>query len=124
MWGILQVNDGTMLRIEGCQCLAGLTRLLRYTSWSHTRYKSSLVRCDFEMRAFHTSALATAAKMKMQVRTIKLNGSESDSKKNSQKNSKDNRPQSVAARLVDAAPPEIQPYMKLMRIDKPIGEQL
>lgn len=31
---------------------------------------------------------------------------------------------SIAAKLVNNASPKVQPYMKLMRIDKPIGEAL
>ena len=34
-----------------------------------------------------------------------------------------NKSYSIAARIVESSPKKIQPYMKLMRIDKPIGKQ-
>lgn len=35
-----------------------------------------------------------------------------------------NRNVSIAAKIVEKAPSKIQPYMKLMRIDKPIGKHM
>ena len=100
--------------------------MLRFRSWSHTRYKKILVPWDFRFRedpGIHTSAFA-AKHVCSKGRRIKIDESVWSSRKTSdkKKNLKDKKALGFAAKFVNSAKPEFQPYLKLMRIDKPIGK--
>ncbi|XP_011298854.1 4-hydroxybenzoate polyprenyltransferase, mitochondrial [Fopius arisanus] len=94
-----------MLMLKSCQKFPGLPNLLRTNPWRHSRYKSP------DITRVHTiSVLPTDLNHKSRI--------------NNGMNYQQKRSVSVAAKIVDLSPPKIQPYMKLMRIDKPIGSWL
>ncbi|XP_015127056.1 4-hydroxybenzoate polyprenyltransferase, mitochondrial [Diachasma alloeum] len=98
-----------MLILKSSKELHVFPNLLRTNPWRHSRYKA----LD-PFRHVHTAS----------VLPIDLHRKYSVNSPKNGLNYHQKRSLSLAARIVDLSPPKIQPYMKLMRIDKPIGSWL
>ncbi|XP_058794739.1 4-hydroxybenzoate polyprenyltransferase, mitochondrial [Phymastichus coffea] len=118
-----------MFIIEGCQRLICITRLLK--SCSHN-LKSCRKDDIYLYKKIHITAVNILNHENYESKTFKTNDSYKDillvycKKKNDLPKLfiHTNRQYSIATNIVEKAPSKFQPYMRLMRIDKPIGSWL
>ncbi|KAK0165229.1 hypothetical protein PV328_003764 [Microctonus aethiopoides] len=120
------------MMIVMCQSLPRLHQLLKMNLGRHTRYKRWKI---FNMKVYNctrihtTSFLCNNNELDKKFNGNNVHGRSNTSLEkciNSNKlmNLNQERHLSLAARIVESSPTNIQPYMKLMRIDKPIGSWL
>ena len=119
-----------MIVIGGCQRLTCATRILKSFSHNVRFYKKDDI---YIYRKIHTSAAINILSRKNyenEYRKSKQLGFETSLINIQRKNDlpgaicQTSRELSIASKIVDKAPLKIKPYMKLMRIDKPIGNYL
>ncbi|XP_057340108.1 4-hydroxybenzoate polyprenyltransferase, mitochondrial isoform X2 [Microplitis mediator] len=116
------------MMIESCHKLSGF-KLLKINYWSHTRRKYyrflnlDTCRCS----QINDSSVNNDVNIKHQrlyTSDIKFQSVNSLLLRQVRKTMKQDRQFSIAAKIVDSSPTNIRPYLKLMRIDKPIGSWL
>ncbi|KAH0558123.1 4-hydroxybenzoate polyprenyltransferase, mitochondrial [Cotesia glomerata] len=100
--------------IQSCHKIAGL-KLLKLNYWSHTRRKGS---------EFLKTGTCLCSKINNDKNYSNFSCQEENDFLKVKKSSVLVRELSVAAKLVDSSPSNVKPYLKLMRIDKPIGSWL
>lgn len=100
--------------IQSCHKIAGL-KLLKLNYWNHTRRKGS---------EFLKPGTCLCSKIINDKNYSNFSCHEENNFLKVKKSSVQVRELSVAAKLVDSSPSNVKPYLKLMRIDKPIGSWL
>ncbi|XP_043268177.1 4-hydroxybenzoate polyprenyltransferase, mitochondrial [Venturia canescens] len=110
-----------MLRLQNCRCLSESMSLLSLRSWSRSRFKNPMqarvtLHTTRQANVKYKIACTRVTKTSTIVNNHDVSPSECDLK--------ERQKISLAARLVYSLPQAVQPYMKLMRIDKPIGSWL
>lgn len=122
------------MMIVMCQSLPRLHQLLKMNLGRHTRYKRWKI---FNMKVYNCTRIHTTSFLcNNNELDKKFNGNNVHGRSNTgwylekcinsnkSMNLNQERHLSLAARIVESSPTNIQPYMKLMRIDKPIGSWL
>ncbi|CAD6228468.1 GSCOCG00012046001-RA-CDS [Cotesia congregata] len=100
--------------IQSCHKIAGL-KLLKLNYWSHTRRKET---------EFLKTGTCLCSKINNDKNYSNFSCQEENNFLKVKKSSVLVRELSVAAKLVENSPSNVKPYLKLMRIDKPIGSWL
>ncbi|XP_018315287.1 4-hydroxybenzoate polyprenyltransferase, mitochondrial isoform X2 [Mycetomoellerius zeteki] len=120
----------TMVVIKRCRWFTGVFRLLPQNTYSNFKLLNYTAMNFRPCTKVHTSSAIQYNKYKnemnpnVQRNTYSLSRIENISAHVKLVSSQQNRCLSIAAKLVNNASPKVQPYMKLMRIDKPIGSWL
>lgn len=115
-----------MLIIKRCHQLTGVINLLShnmYPSFTLLNYTArNLPKPCTEVRTLSIAHKKYKHKVDPSVQKIARSLSRTNNALTHVKLAQQKRCLNIAAKLVNNASPKVQPYMKLMRIDKPIGK--
>lgn len=115
-----------LTNVQACQRLSGLAKFLQTNTWRHIRYKNQK---NIKIKPLNSWNYRGVQTTNWTFKNNNLN--EINKSMITEKISNDDRnidetikSLNLAAKIVDSCPKSVQPYMKLMRIDKPIGSWL